>query len=93
MPRTSATLILFDPDAPREQQLEFIRCCHCGKHHPARGAVGLLLAGVPALGYCSRCDGVHCPQCVACVPVEQRLDNLEAGRAVDAARPVQILVS
>ena len=84
---------ILDPDQPCEQQAEFVACCHCGKLHPFAGAVGLLSAGVAVLEYCGRCDGVHCPSCVACVTVEQRLENLEAGRHPLAPRPVQILIA
>lgn len=88
-----AVVQLFDPEEPAELQLEMVACCHCGKLHPMRGAAMLLAAGVPVLEYCGKCDGVHCPSCTQCVTVEQRLDNLEAGRPLLAPRPTQILVS
>lgn len=90
--RPGAVVQLFDPEQPTELQLEMVACCHCGKYHPMRGAAMLLAGGVRVLDYCSRCDGVHCPSCVQCVPVEQRLENIEAGRPLLASRPTSILV-
>lgn len=60
-----------------------VACCHCGRHwvwEPGSGRVR---------GWCLRCAGLTCgsPRCCACVPVEQWLENVEAGRAADF-RPI-----
>lgn len=57
-------------------------CCHCG------GIIGateeLLYArvrGERGFGWCPRCNALHHSRCVACVPQEQRCENVEAGRS------------
>lgn len=51
------------------------QCCHCQAtwvHAPGSGRLR---------GYCQNCNGFVCgPGCAACVPLERRLENLEAGR-------------
>ena len=43
--------------------------------------------GREVLGYCARCNGVHCPSCAECVPAERQLENIEAGRSpLDVSR-------
>lgn len=92
MRRTAAAqLDVFLPDGGT-QTLEYLSCCHCGKLHPTAGAVALLSSGFPCVVYCPKCDGIRCPECEACVPLGQQLDNIEAGRHVLAPRPTQILV-
>lgn len=93
MPRSpSAVLQVFDPDAAGELQHEFHACCHCGRYHPVRGAVDALIRGQVVLVYCSRCNSLRCPECEACVPMEQQLDNMEAGLPVLTPRRPQILM-
>lgn len=54
-------------------------CCHCNR----------VFLSVPGSGkkrgYCLRCMDSTCgnPACDACVPIEQRLENWEAGRPED----------
>jgi len=63
-------------------------CVHCNAHHNVEPGSGKLR------GYCTRCDGFVCPGCAdACVPLEQMLENLEAGMTLDQAmryRPVVV---
>jgi hypothetical protein len=45
-------------------------------------------------GWCLRCHGVTCgaAACMACVPVDRRLENAEAGRPILTPRPDQVSV-
>jgi hypothetical protein len=53
-------------------------CVHCNAHHDVCPGSGKLR------GVCTRCNGYVCPTCAdACVPLEQLLENLEAGRPAD----------
>jgi hypothetical protein len=65
-------------------------CCHCQATWEAEvGSLGGKLAG----GYCGKCDGFFCknPDCRRlCVPWEQRLENIEAGRPLLAERKIII---
>lgn len=77
-PASQATIT--DPDLSHALEIEFFQCCHCGAHHAARASIEALIRNPTALGYCARCDGVHCPGCSTCVPVERQLENIESGR-------------
>lgn len=64
-----------DPEGP-DQEFDTFQCCHCQAHFtviPGSGRVR---------GFCTRCNHVTCgkPGCDPCVPFEQKLDNMEAGR-------------
>lgn len=66
-----------------------LRCEHCGCHWEVVAGSGR------QRGFCNRCAGYVCgaPECMAsCVPVGQRLENVEAGRDVLTPRPTQIVV-
>jgi len=59
-------------------------CAHCGKSWiPVQGS------GIRR-GVCLRCYGYTCgdPGCDACVPMEQMIENMEAGRPLDY-RPIR----
>lgn len=45
-------------------------------------------------GFCTRCMGYTCggPDCIACIPVEVRLTNAEAGRDELTPAPQSIVV-
>lgn len=54
-------------------------CCHCQFTWEAEvQSLGGELAG----GFCGKCFGYICknPECATCIPWEQRLENVEAGR-------------
>ena len=66
-------------------------CCHCQYTWEAEtGSLGGKMAG----GFCGRCVGYICknPDCEQCVPWEQRLENLEAGRHYLAPRVARVSV-
>ena len=74
--RPRGTLIVCAPNGMTEADTN--QCVHCGahwRHRPGSGKVR---------GFCGRCNGPICSaKCAACVPVEQFLENMEAGRAPD----------
>lgn len=52
-----------------------VPCVHCGGQFVPTPGSGKIR------GFCHNCDGFVCgPACMQCVPVEQYLENLEAGR-------------
>ncbi len=55
-----------------------LQCCHCGGHFQVVPGSG------NKRGFCTRCHGVTCGRemCDQCVPAEQQLENMEAGRPV-----------
>jgi hypothetical protein len=79
VPRPDGLLITTPDDGSPEQQLDTVQCVHCGRHWVYTRAVLEAIRG--GLGFCQRCNGITCGQaCQACVPQEQQLDNIEAGR-------------
>ncbi len=71
-----------------EHQTEMVRCCHCGRFWQWVHGSGKLR------GKCGLCNGLTCgPLCPvgeACVPHEEFLANLEAGRPPWWQRPVSV---
>jgi len=67
---------------------ETLSCCHCGAAWVLRKGSGKVR------GFCTKCMRVHCggPNCWECVPVERRLENLEAGRPELTPAPVSVYV-
>lgn len=63
-------------------QSDTISCCHCGCVYQWKPGSG------KRRGFCLRCNGFTCgtPRCDACIPVEQLLENIEAGRSLDFRR-------
>lgn len=78
-PREDGIFILTDPEKDGEVQMRTFQCVHCGRHWGVGEA--LELASKDEMGLCQRCDGVTCPGPCSekCVPMEQRLENWEAG--------------
>lgn len=61
-------------------------CCHCGAHWIYTPGSGILR------GFCQNCAGYVCgPGCAECVPMEQKLENSEAGLP-ECHKPVKIFV-
>lgn len=89
--RSPSSILLAEGDG-KQDVIEFTQCVHCGAHVPVRASIERLIRGEAALGYCAKCDGVHCPQCADCVPFHQQLDNVESGRNRLAPRPVAVSV-
>ncbi len=65
-----------DPGADRPLlEIKTVMCCHCGGHFQPEPGSGKIR------GFCFTCMGPICgPGCQECVPLEQYLSNLEAGR-------------
>lgn len=76
-----------DPGADRPvREMPTVQCVHCGGHFQMQIGSGR------HRGFCMNCNGFVCgPGCFECVPVEQYLDNLEAGRDPNF-RPTQSFV-
>lgn len=78
--RPHGWLYITDADG-RVSESETHLCCHCGGHFVMQKGSGRLR------GFCTRCNGLICgPACANCVPAEQLLENIEAGRAEDYRR-------
>lgn len=88
MPKEAGLVTLIDPGADKPLlEVGTLQCCHCGCHwypQPGSGRVR---------GFCQNCNGFVCgPGCSTCVPTEQLLSNMEAGRPLDF-RPICVPVS
>lgn len=90
-------------DRPLHEQ-DTLQCVHCGAHFPRRPprllaktlspleAHFLEQQGRIVRGFCLNCDGPICgPGCAACIPEEQMLENIEAGRPTDH-KPIRVNV-
>jgi hypothetical protein len=54
-------------------EVSTVQCVHCGLH--------IRRDMLMYAGFCQNCNGFHCGDgCEACVPTEQMLENIEAGR-------------
>lgn len=86
------TLLAEYLDGGRVVERQTVMCAHCGAHGIYRPGAG------KSLGWCGRCAAYTCPTCAQlgeCVPVEQYLENLEAGMSHEEARrfrPVSVSV-
>jgi hypothetical protein len=71
-----------------EIQTDQVMCCHCGKFWTWQVGSGR------ARALCGRCGGISCgPMCPVwpnCVPYEEYIANIEAGRPVWTERPVKV---
>lgn len=89
--REAGRVIISDPGSDKPiAEYGMIQCCHCGGQFPAprfgtseedkRSRVGR--------GFCQNCNGYICGAgCLECVPTEQYLENIEAGRP-DNFKPI-----
>lgn len=80
-------LLTQDYDGDPVHQAETVTCCHCGRMWVWQRGSGKLR------GHCRLCNGITCgPHCSRkCRPVEQLLENMEAGRDLDYT-PIRISV-
>ena len=66
---------------------ETLSCVHC------QFTWSIQRGSVKHRGFCTKCMGYVCgPACFECVPIERRLENLEAGRPELTPMPASILV-
>ena len=65
-----------------------LSCCHCQFTWVLQKGSGKVR------GFCTSCMRPHCggPNCWECVPIEQRLENIEAGRPELTPAPVKVFV-
>jgi hypothetical protein len=70
------TIIIVDPDAPREVQLDTLQCCHCQRIWVVQPGSG------KRRGFCLKCNQVTCGSeaCGECVPFEKKIELYEAGK-------------
>lgn len=85
--RSSGVVITTPHDGGPATVQDTVQCVHCQRHQvyvPKSGT---------RWGWCLACHGVHCATeaCSVCVPAEQRLENVEAGRD-EAYRPIRAAV-
>lgn len=87
--KPSSVLVITPHDGGAATHVDLVACVHCGRHWPLGKALQDHAAGVVKFGFCARCNGICCPgdRCAACVPAEQQLENLEAGRP-ELHRPI-----
>ena len=86
--REAGLLISTDIDSGVETESQTVQCVHCGRHWLYTRAVLEAIKG--GLGFCARCDGITCGEkCQKCVPAEQQLENMEAGRDI-LHRPIKV---
>ena len=72
--REHGTIYVGEQGSDKVTSLPTLQCVHCGGHWQCRPGSGNVR------GYCWRCNGPVCgPACAECVPVEQRLEQMEAG--------------
>lgn len=84
--RPAGHIFVADPGGHELVAQDTLQCCHCGGHFPVQPGSGKIR------GFCTSCMGPICgPGCAKCVPAEQQLENIEAGRPLDH-RPVRIIV-
>lgn len=81
--REAGRIVVADPGADKALlEAGTVQCVHCGGHFVRRPGSGTVR------GFCMNCNGFVCgPGCEACVPTEQLLENIEAGRPL-AFRPI-----
>lgn len=79
----SGILISTSIDSGLAVARDTVRCCHCGAQWVWQKGSGR------KRGFCLRCKGITCGclECDKCVPLEQQLENVEAGRSIDY-RPI-----
>ena len=94
MPKADGELVTLPWDSDRATTEKTVQCVHCGAHHVIKDA--FVQASLGKLGFCGRCNGITCgrSECEACVPIEQQLENMEAGRLdINTYRPVRVSFS
>lgn len=88
MSQQAGEQVYMDPGKDRPLLTEATaQCCHCSRHFVIRPGSGRIR------GFCQNCNGLVCgPGCVACVPTEVLLENIEQGRPLDF-RPIIVPTS
>lgn len=86
--RMRGTLISTPIDGGPVVVSDTVQCVHCSRIWKWQVGSGKWR------GFCLACNGFTCGtrRCDACVPIEQRLENMEAGRPLDY-RPIRVSLS
>lgn len=73
--RPNGFMVWADRESDKVVMADTFMCCHCGLHEQINPGSG------KRRGYCSRCAKFTCGRkcCDVCIPIEQRLDNMDAG--------------
>jgi len=81
--RPAGHIVIGDPGSDRVIERDTLQCVHCGAHFVIQPGSG------NRRGFCLCCNGPTCgrPECDVCVPTEQKLENIEAGRPIDHRTP------
>ena len=75
MPKTVASIELFDFQTDRFVRVGLVKCIHC------QAQFEMAPGKTKGRGWCGNCMGYICgPKCLKCGHWEQQLDNIEAGR-------------
>lgn len=87
MSKSAGELTILDPGSDKPLLVtSTLQCVHCGQHWTPQPGSGKVR------GFCRNCMGPVCgPGCAECVPQEQLVENLEAGRPLDF-KPTRIFV-
>ena len=82
MSKQAGEVTITDPGSDKKLLIcGTLQCVHCGAHWIPSPGSGLVR------GYCGKCHGPICgANCVECVPKEQQLENMEAGRPANHKR-------
>lgn len=79
--KRASTIVSTPLEGGRPVDGEMVMCCHCGRHWLWQEGSGNLR------GFCMNCKGYTCgPGCETCVPVQQLIENIEAGMPWEVAR-------
>ena len=82
MPKTVASVELYDLVTDRFVRIGLVKCCHCQQQFE------LAPGKTKGRGWCGNCMGYVCGQsCANCVPWERQLENIEAGLPENAPGP------
>lgn len=82
--KISGVLITTPHDGGPEIHEPTVSCCHCGRTWVSKPGSGR------KRGWCLLCGAITCgkDECMACVPYEARLENIEASKPEDTPRRI-----
>jgi hypothetical protein len=85
--KPDSTLLCVPIDGGKQLEQDLVHCVHCGRMwavgHVFATNVGWRFKDLSkCFGFCSKCNGITCPgeKCQKCVPLEQQIENIEAGK-------------
>lgn len=73
-------MVILPDDGSAQGSVDFVQCVHCGRHWPVGASVAGIVSGKLDLGFCHKCDGLHCgAECQECTPYEAQIEAIERG--------------